>query len=264
MLEQWEVFKSITSNPVSGCDWETEIVFFPDVWIEHLKTDVAWQDLRFMLLNQVWDNTAYWRNQIFYDFAFSRAQANRSLKPNPYLMDTVRHLFAIGIGSVPGFGVAIDDSMAPVSLLQKIYLENYGLKKYVPTMMHTVNFDMDTRGRPVYYSMQFPTTIEFSPKSRKISSTMGDLSELRHLIRVFMDELAHGKLEIEDTVFGELADKVRFEFFHNKPDRSAEIHLSSELVKYDPTLLQCLVECENSDFADFGTFVRGCIQLLRQ
>src|SRR5579883_2293481 len=140
LLDQWEIFKSITNHPEVKCNWMTEIVFFSGKWMEKIKTDSAWQSLYLILLQNVWDSCAYERNQMFYEFAVSCAQANRNLKPNPYLSDTLRHLLMVGLGTGIGFGIATNEDLLPLSTLQTVYLECYGLRKYAPTMMHPMHF----------------------------------------------------------------------------------------------------------------------------
>lgn len=263
LLEQWNVFKEITQHPNLNCQWSTQLLLFSKKWLTKMQEDKAWSQLSRFFLNYSWQQTGYWRNQIFYDFAFSCAQANRNLKPNPYLADTAKHLLTMGLGAAPGFGVAVNDAAAPYKLLQKIYLESYGLKKYSPTIMHPIHFSTAFPHKAIYYSLQLPSAYEFSPKSRQLSSTLHDLSELKHIITVYLEELAKGKLKIEQTPMANLVNNAQFDYFHNKKDRHEEIRLTSEMPNEDPALLKCDVEEEQKDFADAGTFVRGCVRILR-
>lgn len=261
LLDQWHVFKAIAHHPAAECDWSSELLFFSGKWLDSVRQDPAWRELYVLLLERVWRGSAYERNQMFYDFAMSCAQANRNLKPNPYLTDTMRHLLMMGLGAGAGFGAAIDDMAAPVSLLQKVYLECYGLRKYVPTIMLPMHFIIGESNFPIYYSLHLPTTLEFSPKSRKISSTLHDLGEVKHIMQVFIDEVLSGRLKIEDTMMGKLAENVRYDFYHSKPDPHGEIKLSEDLPKADPRLVQCAQLSEARDFAATGPFVRGCIAI---
>ena len=73
----------------------------------------------------------------------------------------------IGLGSAVGFRPATDESLAPVKLIQEAYVERYGLKKYAPTIMIPHHFNMHSEKEPpVYYSLQLPTTMTFSPKGQ--------------------------------------------------------------------------------------------------
>jgi hypothetical protein len=165
------------------------------------------------------------------------------------------------MGAGVGFGVATDDTLAPIQLLQNIYLESYGLRKYAPTVLHPMHFSWKGFSSPVYYSLSLPTTLEFSPKSRKVSSTLYDLSELKHILEVFFEEVSCGHLKIEDTIIRTLAEDINFDFFHSKFDRHSEIKLTSEMVKGDSALYKSLAQYEGRELAESGTFVRGCVRI---
>jgi hypothetical protein len=261
LLDQWEIFISILSHPSAEVDWSTELLLFSGEWFEKMRHDSAWRNLYFHLLEQAWKRSAYERNQMFYDLAFSRAQENRNLKPNPYLADTVKHLLMIASGTVAGFGVVNEECYGPINFLQKVYIESYGLRSYVPTFMAPKHFSSSEFCNPVYYSLTLPTTLEFSPKSRKISSTLQDLAELRHVTHVFMEEIRNGKLKVEDTTIGQIARDVAFDFFHSKPDRHGEIQLTQEMVEGDSDLRQSHQKFGKRKFADSGTFIRGCVRI---
>jgi len=182
-------------------------------------------------------------------------------KPNPYLADTVKHLLSLVVGAAPGFSPAIDESMAPIKIIQQAYTDSYGLKKYAPTLMHPKFFSLDKTNRPVYYSMRFPTTLEFSPKSRKLSNTLSDLSELKHLMQAFIGDIKANKLHFSETVIGDIIDHVEFDFFHNKPDPYEEIKLTDTMPNFDCNLLSSAAADSSHKFADSATFVRGCVRI---
>ncbi len=188
LLGQWEIFKILANHPSNKEVWFAELLFFSSKWFEKIMNDQSWQPLKLLLLEEVWKKSGYERNNMLYNLAFSRAQANRNLKPNPYLADTIKHLFAISSGVLPGFSPAINDACAPISLFQKIYVESYGLK-YNPTIFIPSHFSLSNNVKPVYYFMSLPTTLEFSPKSRKVSNTIHSLSEVKHVMNVYLDEI---------------------------------------------------------------------------
>lgn len=198
LLDQWEIFKSIAYHKKSKCNWSTELLFFSKSWFEKIKNDSNWQSLYLLMLEHVWKKSGYERNHIFYELAFSRTQENRNLKPNPYLTDTIKHLFMIAAGVVPGFAPAINNACAPIDLFKKVYIESYQLDSY-PTIFIPKHFTFDDTSKPIYYSLTLPTTLEFAPKSRKVSSTMNDLSELKHVLNIFLEELQKNKLKLEST-----------------------------------------------------------------
>ena len=262
LLDQWEIFKNIVHHAKPKCDWSTKLLFFPNSWFEKIYSDSSWQALRVLFLEHAWKKSAYQRNQMFFDLAFSRAQANRNLKPNPYLADTVKHLFMIAAGNAVGFKAACDNSSAPIDYIQNVYISDYGLKKYIPTILVPTYFSPYKKEAFAYYSLTVPTTLEFSPKSRKTASTLSDLSELLRIITIFIDEIKKGNLQIEDTIFGDISKYVNFECYHNEPDRHSEIKMTNEMLKSDPGLAWCSTpQYSKRKFAESGPFIRGCIKL---
>ncbi|EKD70500.1 MAG: hypothetical protein ACD_46C00518G0001 [uncultured bacterium] len=262
MIDQWHIFKTIVNQ--TNDKWHTEALLFTGTWLNKIKTDTAFQPLYIYFLEQAWRNSAYWRNKVFYDYIFSCVQQKRNLKPNPYLADTMKYLITMAVGSIPGFGAAKDNIAGPVELLQKIYVDCYGLKKYAPTMMHPVYFHYEKNCDPVYYSLQCPTTFEFSPRSRKASNILYDLIELKHILDIFLQEISRKKLNIEHGVMSQIAENVRFDFFHSKPDRHGEILSTRRMQEEDLSLTKNLNGDCHQPFADAGAFVRGCVRLSNQ
>lgn len=265
LASQWEIFKALTQHPNSGCRWQTSILFFSQNWLDALRKDSAWGQLYAGLLQQIWVLSSYWRNKVFYDYTFSCMQANRRLKPNPYLADSVKHLIQIALGVAPGFSPKQDNLSAPVDLLQQIYIESYRLKKYVPTLMAPAYFNAENS--PVYYSLQFPSTMEFSPKARKLTSTVSDLSEIKHVANIYLQEIASGKLQIEDTALGQQLSSIQFDYFQSKQDRHGEVVLTNVMPIEDPKLIECrflskVYPQKHREFAETGTFNRGCVRVM--
>jgi hypothetical protein len=104
-------------------------------------------------------------------------------KPNPYLADTVAHLMSICSGEAPGFIPARDNTAAPIRALQRVFVEDYRLKKYPPVIMHPHHFSLEEK-TPVYYSFEIPTTMRFSPKSNNALTTMTETKGIKHITEV--------------------------------------------------------------------------------
>lgn len=260
LYDQWQLFTELANKPHFPQPWHNEVLFFSKTWFEE-KDDDAWIRFHHFLLRQAWYGAYFWRNQFIWDFTFSRAQANRNLKPNPYLADTAKHLLAIGEGPAPGFRVAVDDSAAPISSLQQIYLDSYQLKNYAPLFMHLEHFDMYNCEHPVYYSLQFPTTIEFSPKSRRLSSAMEELREIRHVMRSVQAEIVGDKGKLGDTPMYELATVVDYSYYHSDKDQYDEIESTTLLPENDLSMQAQLAKFPGRTFAETSPFVRGCVRV---
>lgn len=259
--DQWEIFREIANYCHS--DWRVELIAFSGAWFERIFHDEKWQPLYLYLLQNAWESSKYERNQVFYEYALSCAQAKRNLKPNPYMVDTIRHLLSITLGATPGFRAATDETLGPIKLIQQVYADCYRLKKYAPTMMHPAHFNyLDKDCRAVYYSLQYPTTLRFSTPSRKEASTLYDLRELKYILNVFLGELEQRHLGIEDAVVGRLPRDIEFTYFHTKADQHGEIAIATDMIDDDPSLSAYL--CNNppsTEFASNGGFLRGCIRI---
>lgn len=262
LYDHWHIFKEITNSPVSNCDWRSCLVYFSENWVKKLHSDSAWLKLKLYLHELAWKYFEYERNRIYYDIAFSVIQHKRNLKPNPYLADTARHLYTTALGAVLGYAPACDESSLPLKVLQKAFIESYGMKKYIPTILQPTYFDFENKF-PVYYSLQNPSTHIFSPKSRKMSSTLFEMRELQHLMQIFTEELSKDNSLCSDTIICRIANEVQFNYFHNKPDRHRVIQPSENIINLDNrfNFVYPELKVDNADFASDAKFVRGCISM---
>jgi len=263
LYEHWDVFKEIVNSDIVNSDWRCCIMYFSEKWITKLHYDKSWGELKQYLHEVAWHQFEYEINRQQYDTIFSIIQRNRNLKPNPYLADTARHLFTTAIGGAPGYVPALDDSALPLSSIQKIFIESYGLKKYIPTIMQPTNFTFENDQFPIYYSLQNPATHVFSPRSRVVSSTLSEMRELEYIMKIFIDELSLQNGMCSDTVIGYVARNIKFNYFHNKSDRHRIIRSSSEIINHDKrfTFVTNNQKLKGSVFAADAPFVRGCISI---
>ena len=156
--EHWNIFRHITNSKIIDCNWRSCIIYFSNKWVDRLHNDSAWLQLKLYLHELAWSAFEYRRNQIYYDIAFSITQKKRNLKPNPYLVDTAKHIFTTAIGAAPGYVPAHNNNALPLDVIQNVYVESYGLRKYSPTIMQPSQFDFQNDKLPIYYSMQNPAT----------------------------------------------------------------------------------------------------------
>lgn len=257
LLDHWKVFKEIAEHPDFGETWEIEILYFSRKWFERLD-DPAWQPFKLFLLEKSWASSEFFRNQFIWDLAFSLIQQQRNIKPNPYIADTVKHLLAMGVGALPGFTAALDDSAGPIQKLQQVYMDIYQLQDYAPIIMQPDFFSLENP-RPIYYSLQYPTTIEFSPRSREGSTKIFELYEIKSLLTKYLADIHLNKLNASGTPFYHLPDKVHYDFFHTDPENYTGIRSSKEIPKEDESFLQRF--SKNRLFPVNSPFVRGCIRI---
>lgn len=261
--EHWYIFKELVNSPLSEAQWTSCLLFFPEKFVDHLHKDPAWMKLRLYLHELAWKKFQFRRNQIYYDLTFSVIQQKRNLKPNPYLVDTAKHLFASALGAVPAYVPTCDDTSLPNQFLQSVYYHYYDLNQYPPTIMSPIHYCFESHTLPAYYSLQNPATHTFSPKSRKLSSTLFEMRELEHIMRIFSEEFALKSNPCSDTVLHEMAKQVQFNYFHNEVDQHRIILDSNEIAKRDHRF-HWVFDKNLPAFKKFACdaqFLRGCVSI---
>ena len=264
IYDHWSIFKEITKSKLANCDWTATLLLFSNVWEERLYNDKAWQALRLYLYRLGWEDSEYYRNQIYYDVAFSAIQQKRNLRPNPYLTDTARYLFATATGAVPGYRPATDEDALPLKVLQTAFVESYGIKKYLPTIMEPDYFYFEN-SPPIYYSLQNPSTPNFSPKSRQVTNTLFELHELAHIMNIFVDEFSQEKSMCSESILGQINSEVTFSYYHNQKDCHNIIASSADILAHDPNFAHIQAPLpQKRAFCSDAKFLRGCIAMQKQ
>lgn len=260
LTAHWGVFKKIVNHPRSECSWRSCLLLFPERWVRCLAEDTAWEKLRFYMQSKSWERFEHERNQVYFDLAFSCIMNKRNLKPNPYLVDTAKHLFAIALGNGVGYRVAVSEDLLPLQSLREAFVDSYGLKKYLPHIMQPSKFVFESDVDPIYYSMQFPTGYSFSPKSRRLASTLSEMRELAHIMDIFSEELQKTDFVCSDAVLHTVAKAVEFGYFHNDVDPHGVIGRSSAIFDMDARFDVGMSNFQGVGAKD-GKFFRGCVQI---
>lgn len=259
LSDHWTIFKAIANNENFYQPWNSEIIFFSKKWF-NFKNDSAWSDFYRYLTDKAWLDSTFKRNQFIFDFSFSLAQEKRNLKPDPYLADTVKHLVGMAVGGLPALKPATDNIAAPITGLQRAYIEDYGLRKYKPTLMQACHFNMKDNF-PVYYSLEMPITTIFSPRSSRASSKLKDIRDLKYILEVFLTETLKGNLMIEKTPLFKIAENVEYSFYHSSFDKYNEIINSQNLADFDSRLNSALSFSKVLSFSEFSPFFNGCVAI---
>lgn len=263
LYDHWFIFKEIVNSEVIKSTWRSCLIYFSENWVNKMHSDSAWLKLKLYLHELAWQFFEYDRSHIYYEMAFSLFQKKRNLKPNPYLTDTAKHLFITALGDAPGYIPAINDSALPIDTLQKVFVESYGLRKYIPTIMQPSHFDYKLDNYPIYYSLQNPSTYVFSPKARSMFSTLIEMRELEHITKIFKEEFMNDNGMCKNTIISEIAKHVRFDFYHNKLDKHNVVDLSSKLVDKDNRFNMAQYKSKEASFARDAPFLRGCVSITK-
>ncbi len=264
LYDHWSIFSEVAKNPLSQCDWHLCLMYFSEKWLLKLHNDPAWIKLKLYLHECAWRAFQDDISHSHYDFIFSMIQKKFNSRQNPYLADTARYIFTIASGESIGYIPLCNDHLLPLNVLQKIFVESYGIKKYFPTIIGPGYYDYKNDKYPVYYPLLYPATNMFSPKTRKQSSTLLSLRELAHILRKFSLELAKDNGICAGTLNHQLAKHVEFNYFHNEPDLHRVIRPTTELLCVDPRfdfLAPAVPKEPGARFASDARFVRGCISI---
>lgn len=256
--DQWDIFTRLYKSPRFHKKWASEILLFSVEWFESLS-DPAWNELRLYLLDFNWKCSEYWRNQFIWRMTFSQIHNMLHINPSQHYVDIVNHLFAIGVGALPGFEPAMNDELAPVSRIQEIYINDYGIK-WPPILMQPANFDINSNNASVYYSLQYPSSLELSPKSSKKSSIVNDAYMVCSLLEKYVRELSHGNFGIDELPLSQLSEKVNFSFYHQDNDDYPKLQPSEE-IKNDSRFSRLIKRLGYNEIPINSAFCKGCIKL---
>lgn len=263
LYEHWNIFKEIVHADAIKSDWQSCMLYFSQIWLDKIHSDKAWIKLKSYLHELAWQYYEFQRSNFYYDLSFSIIQKKRNLKPNPYLADTAKHLITIALGAAPGYIPANNNDSLPKDILQRVFVESYGLKKYLPTILQPSHYNFEYDKYPIYYSLQHPSTHMFSPKSINAASTLSEMRELERITRIFTEELAKSDSMCANTIISLASKNIEFKYYHNKIDPHRITRSSSEIIKHDDRFNHHNNPYKAADakFACDAPFVRGCISI---
>ncbi|HVV67962.1 MAG TPA: hypothetical protein VHE99_02840 [Gammaproteobacteria bacterium] len=248
LLDQHYVFYDLAHRISNEDAWYCDVLFFEGGWLEANENNLSSLKLHRYWLQEAWKQSYNCRTQMSYDVAweiFSKEVSRRNWKPKPYIINTIKHLMAIGQGIFPGLApVGDSNSSAPTNLIQHAYVNNYQIR-HAPTIM--CPHHLKTKEKPVYYSLALPTLLEFAPQSGNPRSYMADIRELKMMMDLLLSATK--------------SDKVNYEFFHSEKDQYSEIELAKDIPKGDKNLLDYPKEFGKLGFADNSLFFHGCIRI---
>lgn len=260
LFEQGLLFEEIARR--ARLDWHCEVYFFSNKWLD--TNTAGTRSFSMFILQRAWKQAEYARNRTVFEVSwqkFCQQLQERGLKVDPYLIELMRHLIFVGQGSLPGYKPAgASDVAGPITALQKIYLDAYGLKTYVPTFMHPEHFSLIS-GEPVYFSLIYPNILELVPRSNSYSSSIDHLRRIKELWSLFLEALTAGRLNLDKSMLLNLQANLQYDFFHSDMHTYGGIRPTRELPAEDPGLMYMPLPMGKRSFADKGQFIRCCIRI---
>lgn len=270
LTDHWELFKNLAQSENFTQNWQSTILFFGKKWFDKVPSK-EWCDFKDYLLRIIWEQANYAIDKIRFNMIWekiSRVISLRRLTPKPYLFDQIKHLLSIVINNFPAFAV-IDDSQAsaPTELLQKIFVETFDLKKYLPTIMHAcMPNDRFIKPQYVYYSLNIPTVLDGSPLKKATSTIVNDLRE----IILILDTLKNSNdlqkqikdLEGDSAIeLNRIINAMNISCFHYKDDLQRQTYASEKIPIDDKSFLKDKKNFPSRIFCPTSPFFSGCIRI---
>lgn len=258
LYEHHQLFKAILNSPQLTTNWHAAILYFSNEWVKNIKENPIWVEIKNYFYRYKSKQTSYRLNLPFYNTAYSLCLAQSNQKPNPYLLDTFKHIMDIAAGETPGFTPQASDNLLPLRTLQKAFVDYYGLT-YMPTIIAPNYFSpLSNTPSACYYSMSYAATLLFSPSSTKFSNITG----IRELIDIFEDIkkiLSQDNRLCSNTIIQYIFKELEINFFHSSKNLSQGVKEISNLTLADNAFVteQYSHLPHNID----SPFFKGCIQI---
>lgn len=263
LADHWELFTLISNHPNYINNWYCDILFFPENWLNKSTTDPKWAAFYNYLFKQTTIQTHYNRDDIAFNLTwqnFIYAIGSRNLRPRPYIVDTAKHLVAIAAGLQPAFcPTDFSEVSAPTKLLQDIYTQSYGLKNYLPTIMHSHILMAGQELCPVYYSLAYPVLQEGLPNFKANPDVISDEREIKLLFDTLGNAIEANRISLPKAY--NLLDHRTYEFFHNSADIFNEVRPAKDMLSGDPALVNDKERFPNREFCSTAPFLSGCIRV---
>lgn len=260
--DHWEILKDIAQSKNTTKTWQNTCLFFGKKWLDEKQNSQAWNKFKNYLFNKIWDHANYAIDKVKFNIcweSYTAIIASRRLQPKPYLIDQVKHLLSIIVGNFPAFTVVNNSQdAAPTDLFQEAFIENYGLKQYLPTLMHAcMPHDKIIKPNYTYYSLAMPTILEGSPLKKTSSTIVNDLREIKLIIETLKNKLENNcKLEIDNII-----QKTEIDYFHYKKDVSRQIKASDDAPIEDNSFLKDKNRFKTRVFCPTSPFFSGCVRI---
>ena len=256
--DHWQLFVDI-ANCGQFDSWDSKVLYFSKEWFEKLG-DPAWVHLNCFLLESVRKSFDYLANLFLWDMLLSYILNKRKLRPDLYINNTATHLFQIGMGCTPGITPTTSNAVAPIELLQKVFLEIYDLQHQIPTILAPAYYDPYERCQPIYYSINNPSLL-VTPKKRDNSSVISDLYDIFSLVEKYLWDLKEESYNIENTAFHEFISNSKVKAFHPNSEKYTPLYSVEEIISNDIRFNKCLVPTNNDKVATHSAFFKGCFQI---
>lgn len=257
--EHYLIFKEILQNKNTLSNWQSQILYFSEHFIEQVKNNEQWlklklyfsESLRKKLMQNTYDTSC---NDLF----LSAKKINR-FRPTPFIMDTAKYVFNICMGAGIGVKPAVDEQYFPIQDIQKAYNECYGLE-YTPTIM--VPSSLNEENDSVYYPLQCPFSKINTFKTNQSNSTLTELETLKNVLFAYQDEFTEENSDAFGSPLYHVSKDTEFSFYHYKSTGKQTIRNPVDLLESDKRFSFSYCD-NNTNFSGDAKLFRGCVRLSR-
>lgn len=259
--DHWQIIKGIANSKEFEEEWYVDMLFFSEKWLDHLD-DPAWESFDLHLFKLLWASNAHLRRQTVFYIEFSEACLQANSKPDPYIIETTRHLFNTAFGAVPSYTFAHNNQLLPLVGIQRALDEVYQLS-YAPSIVTLDYLNPQIKSQALYYSLQVPTLSSILPKIRKSSTKLLDLYNIQGLLKRSLKLMVENTPEGQNALISKVGDTVRFDCFHAEPGDYRDIKYVEDIAEEDKVIEQ-EEKHYGKNFCSTSAFLRGCIRVKTQ
>lgn len=264
LSDQWELFKTLSEAKSFRSQWECELMFFSKDFVFALEKE---HKLRRVLLDYVWEGSAFNRNYQFYDLVFSiftEDSLSLAIRNSAPVIETVKHILKVALRQAPAYTPCVSEMGGPVSGFMKAVIEVYRIRYYWPLFMQLGFYD---GLKPIYYSLQKHTFLHSIPqKNASNNKTILELKEIKEIIGLFKQKVLEQQLPIslKGTALYKMLKDVEFDYFHPHADGDGIINNIGQLASEDKRFLKLTDKFASEkelDFPEKSIFFNGCIRV---
>lgn len=255
--DHWDIFRKISSQNLEEV-WSSKVLYFSGKWFEKLD-DKAWHELR----SYLWESTgrafASVGNFFIWDIVFSSILRSRNIRPSLYVSNSVKYLCQIGAGLVPALEPYVNEMFMPCGLIQKVFVEVYGLGNYCPTLMGPAYFNLYDKNSIVYYSLQNSNIFD-TPKKKDGSSFVSYLYEIQSLYNKYKDEVLRDALNLGGTRLHDFFRNGQMQGCHPSFKKYSILKSTDFLFENDPRFSYSPYKKTNNEVAAHSSLFKGCFR----
>lgn len=256
--DHWQVFVEISKQVQTEPAWKSEVIFFPKKWIENSAISKHWSGFKDYLFSSAWSQAQFAMGRVSLNLSWEPlvdVLYSRNLFPKPALIDQIKHLILMVCGRFPGFRPSEDEQVAPMELIRNVFIKDYRLKHYFPTLVHICPDKTIHEGSQVYYSLSYPSILEGAAINSTNVTLMSHLKEIKLVLETLENRLPH-----HSDLYKYLVSHS-FDYFHVDKDHSNQIIESTQIAEDDKAFLSLIKEYPDRKFCSTSHFFRGCIRM---